>query len=265
MTSSSLNHEINEVDFALCRAMLYSALALGFHIPTDETIKRLGSEEGSEALGEAAQLLESYHGSDLCSAVRALNSKQQPLPVLLSSFARLFGHTARGAVSPYETEYGSEALFQQPHDLGDLQGFYLAFGLTLNAVEHERADHISCECEFLSFLAVKEAYALEKGDPSMLEVVRKATLLFLQDHLARFGPAFARKLSREDAGGFYGILGNLCLKFVTLECQRLNVPLGLESLELRPAMDDRIPMACGNGLECAALPGAFDPERLAED
>lgn len=260
MEIRQIQRDLSEADFALCRAMLYSALALGFHIPTDETMKRLGSEEGSEALGEAAQLLESYHGPDLCSAVRALNSKHQALPALLSSFARLFGHTARGAVSPYETEYGSEALFQQPHDLGDLKGFYLAFGLTLNAKEHERADHISCECEFLSFLAMKEAYALENRDPSMLEEVRKATRLFLQDHLARFAPAFARKLYGEDAGGFYGVLGNLCLKFVTWECQRLNVPLGLESLELRPATDDRIPMACGNALECAAMPGALDPE-----
>jgi len=29
---------------------------------------------------------------------------------------------------------------------------------------------------------------------------------------------------------------------------------------LRPADDDRVPMACGSGTECAAMPGACTPE-----
>jgi TorA maturation chaperone TorD len=32
-------------------------------------------------------------------------------------------------------------------------GFYNAFGLTLKPGKRERADHISCECEFLMFRA----------------------------------------------------------------------------------------------------------------
>lgn len=119
------------------------------------------------------------------AAIHSLGGRAQSLPLLSASFFKLFGHTTRGIVSAYETEYSGESIFQQPHDLGDLTGFYLAFGLTVNVNEHERADHISCECEFLSFLAVKEAYALAIGDPSMLEQVRKARRLFLRDHVAR--------------------------------------------------------------------------------
>ena len=70
-------------------------------------------------------------------------------------------HRPRGTITPYETEYGNEALFQQPQELGDLMGFYRAFGLAMKQDRRERADHISCECEFLMFLALKEAYALE--------------------------------------------------------------------------------------------------------
>lgn len=254
---------ISDIDLALCRATLYGALALGFRRPTEETIARLVSEEGRETLADAAALLDPNREWNLaaaCSLLTAHSSRLTPI----GSYRRLFGHTASGAVPPYETEYGSEALFQQPQELGDLMGFYGAFGLTTNAAEHERADHISCECEFLSFLALKEAYALEKRDDSMLEETRKAARLFLRDHLGRFVPAFAKRLTREDRDGFYGALAELCLRLVACECARADLPLGPVGLELRPATDERVPMACGSGAECVAMPGAGAPEEMEE-
>ena len=203
MEISQNDREVSEVDLALCRATLYSALALGLRPPTQETVDRLVSVEGAAAMAEAAEVLDANGVSGLSPTVRRLSADKVSSDILSHSFLRLFGHTAHGTVPPYETEYGAEALFQQPQELGDLAGFYLAFGLTLNRAEHERPDHVSCECEFLSFLCLKEAYALEKRDVSMLEEVRKATRLFLRDHLGRFVPAFARKLITEDQGGFY--------------------------------------------------------------
>jgi len=108
----------------------------------------------------------------------------------------------------------------------------------------------------MAFLALKEAFALEHEDPEMLEDTRKAGRLFLRDHLGRFGLTFARKLAREDQGGFYGTLGDLCFAFLKLECSRVGVAAGPLDLSLRPATDDRVPMACGSGAECTAMPGA---------
>lgn len=249
-----------EIDTAICRAMLYSALALGFRPPTEETITRLTSEEGISALADAAAVLDAKDGSALAQAVRNLPIFNLSLAGLSSAYRQLFGHTARGAVPPYESEYGSEALFQQPQELGDLMGFYLTFGLKLNETEHERPDHVSCECEFLSFLALKEAYALENGDRSMLDETRKATRLFLRDHLGRFAPAFAKRISRENPAGFYGTLGELCYAFVSQDCARIGVSVGPENLTLRPADDDRVPMACDNDRKCNALTGICQPE-----
>ena len=247
--------QVAQIDTALARATLYSALVLGFRPPEAETIVRLCSTDGSTALAGAANLLDPER--ELGLAVARLRLSHFSLLTLTESYRRLFGHTARGGVPPYETEYGAEALFQQPQEMGDLMGFYRAFGLTLNGQEHERADHVSCECEFLCFLALKEAYALEHGDDSMLEETRKAERLFLRDHLARFLPAFAKKLVREDAGGLYGFLGGVGYGFIVLECARFGVRLGLESLTLRPADDERVPMACGSG-ECPAMPGVSE-------
>ena len=246
-----------EIDPALCRATLYSAIALGFGTPSEEAINRLAGGENAAALADAALLLDPAEESDLFSSVAAAcEAAETGSECLLPRHRALFGHTARGTVPPYETEYGHEALFQQPQELSDLMGFYNAFGLTLKHGQHERPDHISCECEFQSFLALKEAYALEHQDPDMLAETRKAQKLFLRDHLARFAPTFATRVREHDAGGFYGKLAKCLLSFVTAESRRLDVPVGAMDLRLRPADDDRVPMACGAGAECAAVPGA---------
>jgi putative dimethyl sulfoxide reductase chaperone len=250
-------------DFSYCRAALYSALAVGFHTPGQEVIGRLLSPEGVDVLACAAAVVDDQN--NLASRVLKLAAvKESSLWLLVASYQRLFGHTAHGVVSPYETEYGNEALFQQPQEMGDLAGFYRAFGLRLNTAEHERLDHISCECEFMLFLVLKEAYALEHNDTVMLQETRRASRLFLRDHLGRFGLTFARKLAREDQGGFYGALGDLCFAFLGCECERVGVTAGPVDLGLRPATDDRIPMACGSGTECVAMPGACGSKEIEE-
>lgn len=260
-TTSSLDQNYGAIDAALCRATVYSALALGFRAPTNESIARLVEPENNKALASAAAWIDIGGEQNLAAIIDELASAgRADVLTLDSSYRALFGHSARGSVAPYETEYGNEALFQQPQELGDLMGFYRAFGLTVNFNQRERADHISCECEFMSFLSIKEAYAREHRDSAMLEDTLKAQKLFLRDHLGRFLPTFAQQLSREDRAGFYTKLAALCLRFASLEAQRLGIGLGAANLPLRPANDDRVPMACGSGSECAAMPGAGMPE-----
>lgn len=260
-TTSPMDQDISAIDTALCRATVYSALALGFRTPTDESIARIVEPENSAALAAAAACIDVDGPQNLVESIDALaRAGRAAASTLTASYRTLFGHSARGSVTPYETEYGNEALFQQPQELGDLMGFYRAFGLTVRLDQHERPDHISCECEFLSFLALKEAFALEHSDTEMLADTIKAQKLFLRDHVGRFLPTFAQQLGREDTAGFYAQLAGLCLRFVSQEVNRLGIRLGAANLPLRPANDDRVPMACGSGGECAAMPGACVPE-----
>jgi DMSO reductase family type II enzyme chaperone len=244
------NPELHEIDLALCRSALYEALAIGFRHPTPETFGRLICEERNSMLMEIAAMLDMNESNgkstNLAFRVHQLSSCAD-FETLEKSYRYLFGFTAHPKVPPYETEYGEEALFQQPQELGDLSGFYSAFGLKLNAFE--RVDHIGCECEFLAFLTRKEAYALEQNDAIMLEETRRAQRLFLKDHLGRFVPAFVKTLSRENPEGFYGRLGNLCHDFTRWECAHFNIPLGSELMRLRPTewMDEGF--TCGSGEE----------------
>jgi len=233
-----------EIDVALCRSAIYEALALGFRPPTAETVARLASEDAVEALADVAALLDGLWRSNLASLVRGLAATPH-VDALGRSFHSLFGHTARGLVPPYETEYGEDSAFQPMHEMSDLAAFYRAFGLAMAPAAHERPDHVSCECEFLAVLCRKEAYALERDDQPMLEGTKQALRLFLRDHLGRWAPGFGKKVAREDPGGFFGALGLLCAEFIAHECREAGVPAGPELVRLRSAESPNLPMGCG--------------------
>ncbi len=258
------------VDIALCRSAVWEALALGFRRPAEDTVTRLMSGEGAAQLAGAAAVLddaaavaddgghpcvaadraEPDENERLAPAVLALAAGPAPaLADLEAGYDRLFGHTARGAVAPYETEYGADSPFLPQREMSDLAAFFRAFGLVLRPDARERPDHLSCQCEFMLVLARKEAHAEEVGDAAMTETTRRAARLFLRDHLGRWAPGFGRALAREDRRGFYGALGNLCALFVTAECHRAGVPAGPPLLRLRSAEAADAPMACGTSAE----------------
>ena len=248
---------------ALARSVCYGILARALHAPTEELVRELQSEQTQDALLYAATVLGRFPPRNpITSEAATTEDRSVHLPAdaadwlrifpslslerFLEIHGRAFGHTARGAVCPYETEYGAEALFQQPRRLATITGFYRAFGLKPRETERERADHVSCELEFMEFLARKEAYALQSGEEELLAETRKAIVLFLRDHLARFGRAFARLLTEHDPQGFLGRLGNVLFDLLTLECGRLLIQAGPPVLRLRSSEEDAVPMACGN-------------------
>ena len=237
---------LDALDHALCRSAVWEALALGFSRPSDETVARLASREGAMALAEAAFVLDQSDEADLAASVRALAGEPAPSrAVLEDAYDRLFGHTARGVAAPYETEYGDDSPFLPQREMSDIAAFFRAFGLAVRAGARERLDHLACECEFMLVLARKEAYALRAQDAAMIEETRRAYRLFLRDHLGRWAPAFSRKLAAEDRGHFYGALGELCGRFVAIECRRAGVQAGPELLRLRSTETADVPMACG--------------------
>ncbi len=246
---------MHELDLALCRSALYEALALGFRPPTRTTMARLLHEEQNASLCELAAIVDAHTRGDrlgnLSPQTRRLSQlpEAQSLEALAEAYLQLFGHTAHGQVPLHETEYGEDTMFQQPQQLGDIAGFFNAFGLKLNPEQHERADHLSCECEFMAFLSRKEAHALQCHNADMLEAVRRGQRLFLRDHLGRFVPALCNLLRREDTRGFYAAFGNLLNDFVRGECARHQVQMGPEQLRLRPETQNDECFTCGTGEE----------------
>ena len=238
LASTPIRSDEEQVDLALGRAVVWRFLSLGFAPPSTALGRFLAPGPDADALTAALSLLELPGFDD-----------EGPLQ-LDDTFSTIFGHTLRGEVCPYETEYGRPQVFQQAQELADLQGWYAAFGLERHPHTPERADHIGVACEFAGFLAQKEAYTIDRGDDEQLELVRQAYRRFLRDHLARFGIAVAVRLEASDPTGFYGCLGSLCRALLTTESRRVGVKPGPAALPLRPEMPDDVPAACGIDSEC---------------
>ena len=177
---------------------------------------------------------------------------------LQSVYVHLFGHTVRGTCPPYELEYAHGEILQQAADLADVNGFYSAFGMDVADDGNERADHVAVECEFMSVLAAKEAYALNLDDGEALTILGDAQRSFLADHLGRWLPALAQRVRAADPGGFYGAVADFAACFIAAECRRFEITCGPRYLELRPA-DESSDAAITCGADASCPENAADP------
>lgn len=206
----------------------------------------LAAESALEILGETRSR------AALVAVRRALEDLDED--ELLAAYQRVFGHLVSGDCPPYEGEYGNAHIFQKSQCLADTAGFYQAFGLTLAPDLAERADHITVELEFLHVLAAKEAYALAQNHGSdRLAIVRDAIRRYLQDHLARWVPAFAARLESKANDGFYAALARLLSAFVAEEALRFGVTPGPATIVSGEMQGDDAPAGC-EGCSVGAIP-----------
>lgn len=230
------------IESALARAVVARYLKLALRPPDPTSYRDLFSPQTARALARAAVVL------------GAMEPPPETLPrlsELVARYVRLFGHSLRGRVCPYEVEYGKREPLLQAQELSDVSGFYRAFGLEASTSATERLDHVAVELEFVEVLSMKEAFALETHQEEMFEVTRHALKRFLREHLGFFGIALGASLQEEDPGGFYGRIGWLLTGFLTAVSRELGIPAGPCTLPLSSTEDDGVPMACGNGAESA--------------
>lgn len=243
----------DEVKAAAGRQCVWGLLACAFRYPDAEMTQTLSDPARRLELRSATGHLAERHSATRMRLLRHLRGAgRSSVETLQESYGRLFGHAVRGQCPPYELEYGRRDIVQQAPELADIVGFYTAFGLEIGAASHERADHVSVECEFMSVLAMKEAWAESVGDEAGLETIRSAQRAFLADHLGRWFPAFARRVAQADGRGFFGSLAAFGLDFIGDECEQCEAPRGSSHLQLAPAeIQEDAGISCGSR-ECGS-------------
>jgi TorA maturation chaperone TorD len=233
---------------------MYRILSTAFQAPTEERLRKIGAFDDFAPLITALSCLDDVANDNASDIVEALRRGRVDLATLAAEYWRVFGHTTRGLVCPCETEYGDDNKYRQPQELADIAGYYLAFGLKPQSATELRHDHVSCECEFMAFLNLKQALLVEEGAQTeggadTLEVTRQAARTFLRDHLGRFGRACAASLAADDSAPYYSAWGALCLSWLEREHARLGIDLAASPLPLRGELVDDAPMACGSASE----------------
>ena len=193
-----------EWETAIGRAAIYGFLARSLLFPTDELRESVRVElvpllDGlSSSSGRLDELL-----------AAALDAHDVDLDVLRRAHGRVFTHIENQDCPSHESAYCPGDVFRRADVMADVAAFYKAHGLRVGGRLRERVDHITTELEFMSFLARKEAYAIENLGPEELDECRRSQEHFLRDHVGCWVPGIAARLQIVADHPFFVTIGSL--------------------------------------------------------
>lgn len=81
--------------------------------------------------------------------------------------------------------------------LGDIGGFYRAFGLELSDHAAVRPDHLTCELEYVAYMLVMLSNAIDDGRTEQAAITGDALRSFLSEHVGEWVPAFCARLAAQ--------------------------------------------------------------------
>ncbi len=164
------------------RALAYALLARCFAYPTEEGLAQL-----RELARHAAPVLRGTPVAGVCERVESLSAEGWR-----QEHTELFTLTFNPDCPNFESAYLARDPTEQSEQMARVAGFYRAWNVTGCGTGY-RPDEIGTELEFMSLLAAKEAF----GAGEELEgMARRGQQLFFQEHLGRWGIAFARAVGR---------------------------------------------------------------------
>ncbi|QQS39700.1 MAG: molecular chaperone TorD family protein [Acidobacteriota bacterium] len=152
-------------------------LGLLFECPSEkwkEELQRLANETADPKLAEAARLAADEGAEGI--------------------YHSTFG--PGGPAPAREISYRSWA--QPGYMISELSAYYGAFGFSPKT--DETPDHISVEASFVSYLKMKEAFALASGHTGRAEITSRASEGFIRDHVSKVAERLSRSLSRSGIG-----------------------------------------------------------------
>jgi len=242
MGPATLPTRISEatLDRALARADVYRVLAAVFRDPDEP-----GADDALElrTLRSAAMRLGSSVTPAAWAAIRRIARRDGRA----AEHRAIFGHVVAHGCPPYETEFGRRHVFGQSQELGDIRGFYEAFGVRPRT-GGERPDHVACELEFLALLALKEAIAVAGADDERQQLCRAAARQFLQDHPGRWVRALAARIAQRAPDSGYAAAAAITATLLGEHARELGaVPMLLDPDDLIPITEepDGFTFECG--------------------
>lgn len=242
------------VERALSRSKLYLLVSWSLLYPEDDEFLdyvQCGEfvEDGRAAIDALDTALDGIGGElakqklvllrkqfDQIEKVVASECVNWQLSDLQAEHRRVFSNVITLDCPPYETLFGNDHVFAQSQVMGDIAGFYRAFGVELSKDIHERLDHLSVEFEFMHFLAYKESYSRCHDGTDKTQIVLDAQKKFVKNHIGRWVPLFCRMLVKKAASGLYQHVADLMAEWMDFEVAFLCVaPQPYSETDYRPA------------------------------
>jgi TorA maturation chaperone TorD len=254
MTNPPAIKDSPAVERALNRSKLYLLLSWSLLYPEDDEFLdylQCGEfvEDGRAALDALQTALDNLGGERAKQKIGLLRKHFDHIERLVGSecvnwqlsdlqaeHRRVFSNVITLDCPPYETLFGNDHVFAQSHVMGDIAGFYKAFGVELSKDIHERLDHLSVEFEFMHFLAYKESYSRCHDGAEKTQIVVDAQKKFVKNHIGRWVPLFCRMLVKKADSGLFKMVADMTLDWMDFEAAFLNVtPQPYSEADYRPA------------------------------
>ncbi len=228
-----------EVQAALERAAIYRLLGGAFVSPTPARLGELALAAATAATAATGRLRDKL-------ARFAIGASEADPVATANEHVFLFGRQVR--CSPYESAYSGLSPFgDKTARLADVAGFYEAFGFGPAAAQPDMEDHIGAELEFMSALALKEAWALGESQAEAAAITREAQVKFLTDHLGRWAEVFAGEVEAATPLPFYTAAASLLAAWTRREIEMLGATparvAGPDALAAEAAEPFSCPMA----------------------
>lgn len=225
---------------ARARADVFCQLTTAFFDPTRDLVEQLADGSFSASFITSFQDLmnRDISAEAVFHAVRPLRSFQTTLSrgaeddllhELNREYTRLFIGPGRAVVPPYETFYNPKAtespLLMVSREAKAVESAYREAGVAVAGDLREPADHFATECEFIYYLAQKEADSWSEDNAANALAWRRRQLAFLETHLGRWGGQFCHRVLSESSHPFYQSCAHLGKYIVELEgCDSAHSP-----------------------------------------
>ncbi|MGQ0810485.1 MAG: TorD/DmsD family molecular chaperone [Nitrospiraceae bacterium] len=242
------------VERALSRSKVYLLASWSLLYPEDDEFLdylQCGEfvEDGRSALESLRTALDGIGGERSKQKVAALLKQFEQMEKWVSAecvnwqlsdiqgeHRRVFSNVITLDCPPYETLFGNDHVFAQSHVMGDIAGFYKAFGVELSRDIHERLDHLSVEFEFMHFLAYKESYSRCHDGADKTQIVIDAQKKFMKNHIGRWVPLFSRMLAKKADSGLFKLIADISAEWMDFDAAFLDVtPQPYSEADYRPA------------------------------
>lgn len=193
------------------RADLCRYLAACYYEPTPA----FAEERMFAALLAAAQSL----GDEYATSARRLGEAfaDTALPELLVDYTRLFIGPLGTLARPYGSVWlGGDVTLMQDSSVA-VQALYEEGGFAIDEAFRELPDHVAAELEFLYLLIHQQNVAQARSELDAVHANADLRRRFLDAHLGRWAPAFARAVEEGAQTPFYRELAALTARFVAAE------------------------------------------------
>ena len=229
------SQELNWTETLTGEMLLLGLLAKIIYTELDEPLAQsLIDEEVFNAVPFGSDEEETKLGLEILNRwIRAQNGKVNPtsLQALRTDYFKLFIGPGKMHAPVWESVYFSEEHLVLQERTLDVRRWYRRFGLEAEQINREPDDHIGLELSFMARLATLALQAMESQDKAGFTGLMNFQKKFFSEHLAQFGPTWAKLVIEHAQSDFYRGIGHLALGSLQAVARILKVEIRAKALE----------------------------------